>query len=109
MAFVLIAAGAGIITFSAFVGTSVSNWLFSDKKVEAPQNNEIKSEIRVMSNEIKSINVVETIGLVTLIALATILAAYFIVKIIKSKSEPKVIFKNAEIDVESNNDTQESS
>lgn len=105
MAFLLIAAGTGIITVSAFVGTSLSNWIFSSSKPETPQTNELKSEIKVMSSEIKAINVIEIIGLITVIAIALVIATYFVTKIYRNRAEPKVIYKSTDRKTE---DTTES-
>ena len=93
MAFLKIGATAGLVTLCTFAGSSLSNWLFSNSKSATPQTNELKSEIRVMSNEIKSINILEIVCLVAIISVAVVIIVYFVSKIIRQRSEPRVIFK----------------
>lgn len=48
----------GIAALGSFIGSSISHYLFSD---ETKNTNELKSEIHVMSNEIKGISLMEVI------------------------------------------------
>ena len=66
--FVGIAIVAGIAAVGSFVGSSVSHLIFSDEK---KNTNEIKSEIHVMSNEIKGINIMELVIIVLVVFVVT--------------------------------------
>lgn len=72
-----IGAIAGIAAIGSFIGTSVSHWMFSDTKNEEKTTNEIKTEIKVMSSEIKQINLIEVIivCIVVFVVLAIIVIA----------------------------------
>lgn len=66
----IIGGAAGVITICTFIGSSLSNWLFSQSNVQT--QSEIKNEIRVMSNDIKGIGTLEmiTIGIVIFVIAA---------------------------------------
>ena len=61
-----IAAFAGIAAVGSFIGTSISNYFF--KNDDPNKNvNELKSEINVMSSEVKGVNVLEVIIIALLV------------------------------------------
>lgn len=69
--FVGIAVFAGISAVGAFVGTSISNLLFGGKEDNNKSVNELKSEIHVMSNEVKGVNVLEVITISLIVFVIT--------------------------------------
>lgn len=95
--FLVIAGGIiGIGALGSFLGTTASNLLFSNDKNEEKTTNEIKTEIKVMSNEIKQINLIEVIivCVVVFVVLSVILiaiAAYCNKKCRKNRINKNVI------------------
>lgn len=76
--FLIIAGGIiGLGALGSFLGTTASNLIFSNDKNEEKTTNEIKTEIKVMSHEIKQINLIEVIivCIVVFVVLSVILIA----------------------------------
>lgn len=58
----IIAIGTSIIAVGSFIGSSLSNYLFSPSSETGKKaTNEIKADIKVMATEIKSISLLEVV------------------------------------------------
>jgi len=66
--FTIIAICAAVITAGSFIGSTVSNLLFSSNTKDSEK---IKTEIKVMSSEIKEVNIMEIV-LITMLAFVII-------------------------------------
>lgn len=66
-----IAVFAGIAAVGSFIGTSISNYFFKDNDDSNRNVNELKSEIHVMSSEVKGVNVLEVVIIALLVFVIT--------------------------------------
>lgn len=100
--FMLIAVAAGLVTTGAFIGASLSNYLFKNSDDRA-NTNELKSEIKVMSTEIKQTSALEIALLVVILTFATLIllaAGAFATNYIVKKCKKNNNKKNNDIEIE---------
>lgn len=93
----LILIGTGMVAVGAFIGSSISNYFFSGSE-EQKATNEIKTDIRVMATEMKSIGLLEIviIVMVTIVMIAIAIGIGYCVlkKCRKSNNKNEVISLN---------------
>lgn len=100
--FMLIAVATGLVTTGAFIGASLSNYLFKNSDDRAITN-ELKSEIKVMSTDIKQTSALEIALLVVILTLATLTllgASVFVTKYVLKKCKKNNNKQKGEIEIE---------
>lgn len=87
----------GLGALGSFIGSAASYYLFSSGKRDEKTTNEIKTDIRVMSSEIKQINLIEVI--IVCIVVFVILSVILIILITYCRKRCKNNRKNKRMQI----------